>query len=506
MSFTLSQQQQAVLDWVANGSGHLNLVARAGTGKTATLIEIVKTLPPGSCFLGAYNTAIANEVKGKLRHLELRAHASTMHSAGFAAWRKRYSHVNVEVSKCRDMMRAWLSRGVCKRYESAVLDLVSLAKGCAFGARDCPAVDDATAWERLARHHGIEANLSGGATVEEAVWIAMDLYRRSLDACDTLIDFDDMILAPLVHNADPQRFAWVLIDEAQDTNPARRELAKRMLGPGGRMIAVGDPCQAIYGFTGADADAMDIIVHDMESETLPLTLTYRCPHAIVDEANTIVPDIEAAPDNPTGSVDAIPLYGFLARRKQLEATDVILCRNTAPLVELAYGFLADGIACRVEGRDIGASLLNLVRRWKSVHNLEELADRVESFLPVELEKLMAQGKEAAAQAIEDRCNTVLILCSRLISKGSTRLADLENFVNRLFDTSKPADAQHVLTLSTIHKSKGREWPRVYILGADQYMPSPYARKDWEMAQEDNLLYVAITRARETLTYVNVRND
>jgi superfamily I DNA/RNA helicase len=74
------------------------------------------------------------------------------------------------------------------------------------------------------------------------------------------------------------------------------------------------------------------------------------------------------------------------------------------------------------------------------------------------------------------------------------VADIEN----MFGNTKDGEVPPVLTLSTVHKSKGREWKRVYILGRSKYMPSPYAKKAWQQIQEVNLEYVAITRAMSEL--------
>jgi superfamily I DNA/RNA helicase len=63
-----------------------------------------------------------------------------------------------------------------------------------------------------------------------------------------------------------------------------------------------------------------------------------------------------------------------------------------------------------------------------------------------------------------------------------------------------------LTLSSIHKSKGREWRRVFWLGMAAFQPSKYARKDWQIVQERNLQYVAGTRAMAELVHVHVTGN
>src|SRR5206468_3822369 len=147
------------------------------------------------------------------------------------------------------------------------------------------------------------------------------------------------------------------IDEAQDTNPARRALAKLALKPGGRLIAVGDPMQAIYGFTGASHDAMDLIAAEFDTVELPLSVSYRCARTIIGMAQTIVPYLEAAPNAPDGAVSRLPLKTAL---NALKPSDAVLCRQTAPLVSLAFKLIAAGRGCIILGREIAKGLTNLI--------------------------------------------------------------------------------------------------------------------------------------------------
>ncbi len=90
----------------------------------------------------------------------------------------------------------------------------------------------------------------------------------------------------------------------------------------------------------------------------------------------------------------------------------------------------------------------------------------------------------------------------MLAKGLQNVADLTAALDRMFGDTPEGEAPKVLTLCTVHRSKGREWERVYILGRNRFMPSRWARKAWQMEQEDNLQYVAVTRAKREL--INVR--
>jgi superfamily I DNA/RNA helicase len=176
-------------------------------------------------------------------------------------------------------------------------------------------------------------------------------------------------------------------------------------------------------------------------------------------------------------------------------TAVILCRNTKPLVEQAYMMLRHGMGCRIEGRDIGEGLVKLVTRWKRIDDLHQLIDRLSEYGAVEVQKWLAKGKETKAQAVQDQVETAKILADRLIEDQKTKVSDLVSFIRSLFGDSRVGEVPRVVTLSTIHKSKGREWPTVYLLDRAGTLPSKWARKDWQLNQEKNLEYVAITRAQ-----------
>lgn len=510
---TLSPQQQAVLDWSDEETGSLILIARAGCGKSSTLLSLAKHRvarnPNVSIFIGAYNRPIANELTKKLSDagIEWRnANANTIHGMGLSAWRKIAPEAckdeNITDKKCANLleeeMRTEAQQMRVEPYRQMILKAVSMAKQRAFGVL-C-AIDDVSKWYDIIDHFGLDEDLPEDADLEFAVKVCIWLYKRSLLRCKETIDFEDMILAPLYFKAKFWKFDWVLIDEAQDTNPARRALALRILKPGGRLVAVGDDFQAIYGFTGADADSLGLIRTAVNAKDLPLNVSYRCPKVGIRRAQRWVKDIQAHESAPEGLERVIHLLpspkGFSPRPsvqdETFSADDAILCRNTKPLVELAYSLLRRGVACKVEGREIGNGLIALINRWKAV-NSSALINAVKEWRDKEVAKFMAKGNEAKAEDINDRAETVLVLAQQLMDEGKTKVADLVSFIRGMFGDTKPGERPVCLTLATVHKSKGREWKRVYILGAAKYMPSKWARKEWQVKQEDNLCYVANTR-------------
>lgn len=186
--------------------------------------------------------------------------------------------------------------------------------------------------------------------------------------------------------------------------------------------------------------------------------------------------------------------------ESVTANDVALCRNTKPLVETAYNFFRLGIACRVEGRDIGEGLIQLATKWKRITTLSTLLDKLDEYQTTETAKWSAKENTFKIQVLEDKCETLRVIIDHLIIEGLTNVQDLVTHIKAMFGDTPEGEKPKVFTLSTIHKSKGREWERVYILHRE-LLPSRYATQPWQLEQENNLEYVAITRAKSELIYV-----
>lgn len=524
-------QQQALLDAVADPrSGHLALRARAGCGKTTAILMSVsairKALPGREILVCAFNKAIADEVAAKLKkagHNDWKfVQAATLHSQGWSLVKRAFNLSNdkIDDKKVRKIVdgltvgiNATEERKIYEQYSSQIVALVRMAKQAGFGFFPDLPISDTGKWHELADHFDING-LDDTSESEAVVAAAQHVYKRSLEDTTT-VDFDDMILFPLIKNL-RSRFTKddVFLDEYQDLSRARQALARKLLSRNGRMIMVGDDRQAIYGFAGADAAAMENGIKQLDATVLPLSVTWRCPKAVVKLAQTLVSDIEAAPEAPEGEVLSIPLVRAAQNGEgtpptevlwyadpessigSLTSSDAVLCRNTAPLVTLAYQLIRARIPCKVEGRSIGDGLKALATRWK-VKSVDMLLRRLEDYRERERQKALAKGNESKAEEVDDRVTTLVEICKACTEAGQNTPADVVAFIDNLFADG----AKDVTVLATYHRSKGREWPRVFLLEHSTRCPSRAARQPWMRQQEANLAYVAYTRAMETLVFV-----
>jgi DNA helicase-2/ATP-dependent DNA helicase PcrA len=494
----LTPQQTAFVDAVVHTKDNVCLRARAGTGKTSTILvaadAYAKVFPTHEVVICVFGKAIQTEISDKLRARNVdwkKLQAVTTHSLGLNPIRYAFKSVKVDDKKIFNLVKAQNNLDY-EQFFGSICEMVHLAKVEGFGFFDDVQIGDTHAWYRLAEHY----NVNGFERTDDrdrVVACAQYIYKLSINQTD-VIDFDDMVLFPLVHNLRVFGKDVIYLDEAQDTSRTRRALVKKFLKRTGRLIIVGDDRQAIMGFAGAGANALDDLIEETNAKVLPLTTTWRCPKSVVKLARSIVPDIEAAAGAAEGTVttvDALPT--------KFNTTDAILCRNTAPLVTTAYALIRKGVGCKVEGREIGSGLLRIVDRWSTVKTVAAFLTKLEDYSERETQKAIAKGKDSKVQEIADRQATLVAICDAVKTKGLHSLDDVRAFIRDLF--ADHADIKNVLTLCTYHRSKGREWPRVMLLEHSTRCPSPWAKKDWEKRQESNLAYVAITRAQQDLIFV-----
>lgn len=209
--------------------------------------------------------------------------------------------------------------------------------------------------------------------------------------------------------------------------------------------------------------------------------------------------IQPHPDAPLGEVKHLPQY----TPADFVPGSAILCRNTAPLVAFAYSLLQRDVPCKILGRDIGAQLAAIVKKMRAC-NLEDFFTKLSSWRLREHDRALADGKDGSAERINDQYQCLVFFMNSL-DEDSRSVASLLAKIDLMFTDDSNGGSKTRVTLSTVHKAKGLEYPTVFILDKHKYMPSRYARLPWQKEQERNLLYVAVTRAMERLIYISSDN-
>lgn len=460
-----SDYQKAIFKDIAKGAGHTVVVARAGSGKTSTIVEGFKYVPRGKkVLMVAFNKSIADELKNKAPSY---VDVMTLHSLGYRAVRQAFGEVPLDNRKCFGIVdsliggKDWeLNINICKA--------VSLCKGFLFDTPDRV--------KELMDRFGIETfDMDRDKFVETAL--------KALRLCKEykhVVDFDDMIWFPFVYGLNVGKFDVVFIDETQDLNTSQIVMALSACKKDGRIIAVGDPRQAIYGFRGADSNAVDNIKAKLNAKDLKLSITYRCPLKIVSMAQEVVPDFEPSPTAKAGTVEYVSIEEML---KYAKPGDFVLSRTNAPLVKYCMRLLKNGVPANIQGRDVGANLLQFVKKSKA-KTIDKFLKYVSDWEAIELKRLISEKKDT--QTAMDKVECLQNLC-----EGILTIADLKDTIEKLF---KDVDDHNKVIFSTTHKAKGLERDRVFVLRGT------YRRG--LNTEEDNLWYVAITRAKSELYLVN----
>jgi superfamily I DNA/RNA helicase len=499
--FKPSPAQQAYFSWIQDARGNAILEAVAGAGKTTTILNGC-ALMRGRVWIGVYNSKMGKELKEKIASNPALAgrrdlYTSTFHSAGYSALRFAFSKQFALTTDDKKVLKITQKMAdqehALNPLVNGVAKIVSMAKNRGIGA--LTSIADTDAWISMIEHFDLENDLPEDCDIRTAVGFAKAVLVASNDDLRT-IDFDDMVYLPLQRKLRLLQHEWVLIDEAQDTNPTRRALATKLLAPNGRLVAVGDPRQAIFGFTGADNDALEQIATAFNCARLPLTITYRCPKAVVRHAKQWVNHIESGDTAPEGEFRTIDYADLLPN---LKAGDAILCRYNKYLVNLCFKLIRAGMPAKIEGRSIGENLIRLATKWKLV-KLDALDSRLDAYLEREVRKAMDNDQEEKADRLTDQVETLQVLIARARDQKIDTVEGLRTMILGMFadNTSSPS----LITLCSAHKSKGLEWERVFLLGRSELMPSAFARKPWQVDQENNLIYVAVTRAKHLLVEVN----
>jgi DNA helicase-2/ATP-dependent DNA helicase PcrA len=518
--FIPSKYQKDIFNFILNDTRNAVISAVAGSGKTTTLLKSLEIIPADKSVLFlAFNKSIAKELKERVpegRNIDVK----TVHGFGYLTL-SRLNNPKIDNGKYRKLLWDTINfnsgkdetsldeYGFDKEYLRYIELMMSSVKSESVDIYKF--VTDVVNLCNLARLHLINfdikpigvsdlnklADIHSISNEDNESTVAWYLAKLGLFYTKA-IDYTDMIVLPNIMNLQTETYDFVFIDECQDLNTCQRLLMERAIKPeAGRFIAVGDPKQAIYAFAGADYESYQKLKNIPNTIELPLSFTYRSASVIVNMVKHINPIIKPHPKNKVGQVHDSFSY------KNVQDGDMVLCRNTFPVVSLCIKYLSEGKKAFIIGSDIGLSLKNMIlgcQRKTEEFTMVNVFSRLYHEKEKLIEKVMTNHKLSKSEAGDD--NQVVTFTEKIqvieaLSNGITDPNEVVKKIDDLFSDDKKSG----ICLSNIHKSKGLEANRVFILHSE-LMPSKFARLPWEMEQERNLEYVAYTRAKTTLGFID----
>lgn len=504
VEFKPSSYQKNIFDFITHGQGNSVIEAVPGAGKTTTALKCVELMGDSKILLTAFNKDIVNELNKRVKKLVNKDNVDcqTMHSIGLKMLFMNYpkqidpkpnefkykSYVNNNILKLSNGYSSRLNKKDKDKYIENILKYVNFGRYFM-----CSSVSDMSFIEQ---HYHIP-------TYNNEKELALKVMEWGQDNIDT-IDFTDMVWLPNVILCKPYNmiYDWIVCDECQDIMTAERMLLLKCTKMSTRMLFFGEKMQCIYSFMGSDYRSFDELRKLPNTISLPLSISYRCSKNVVNHLHKFNEKVEAREDAPDGNV----IYN--ANIEDIKDGDMVLCRNNAPLLQLYCILTKLGKPSYIRGKDIGKSFIRLIEKTKETEinrkiDKKGLFSKLYNDLIDLVDIVMDKYKVTFDMAIEDcEVETLYDQIQALdaLSEDLTTTEELVEKIKSLFTDNKSKGIQ----LSTIHKAKGLECDNIFIC-CPSLMPSKNAIEKWEKEQERNLEYVAYSRSKNNLYFLN-END
>jgi hypothetical protein len=474
-------QQQLNCISAAKENNLLKIGAIAGAGKTSTLSMMAKEIKESSLYL-AFNKVTALEAANKFpSHVTCR----TTHSLAYAAFGSDLQHKLVRPQKYLNVAGTGAEIGKLLKLEAidvgteekphtitqAFLGLLVKRTVASFEQSD----DEHIQFRHVPKHElKIRAEkhpkLNVQLTCEIILKAAKRLWEKRIDPDSHVLATHDTYLKLYQLSKPILPYKVLYLDEAQDTTDCVLDIVKNQFGKM-KVVLVGDSRQAIYGWRGA-INAMDKV----KCAEMPLSKSFRYGQAVADVAMAVLDwkmDITGCDDitSVVGS-DCVDVNAPYAR----------LFRTNTELLTCAVSAIQSGKSVSIE-----IDVRDFVRLLQSAQALFE--GDVKS---VKHEKIVPYAEWAALAEDADHDQELKRLVAAVMSGQAPVWIDvLENH-------QEPHNPEVIFT--TAHKSKGREFKQVKL---EDDFPSNYGKGGkWVglETEEQNLLYVACTRAINCLQY------
>lgn len=250
-------------------------------------------------------------------------------------------------------------------------------------------------------------------------------------------------------------------------------------------------CQSIYSWAYSDYRVREKLVETFNLQEMPMTISFRCPVSHVELAQQVYPRIKAAPNAKLGTL--------LKHRNEAEADEaddsaVILCRRNKPLLQLAIRMMKTGRSAIIRGGGIGVGLaaqVDVIERLCK-GEFENYGKGIQRLVDHEIQQAKARhATEGMYNEIHDRADCLGAL---FIGAQAHTFSEVKAYIEKLFRQ----DRKQAMTLSTVHRYKGGEADKVYILEHGKLGSTTEKMTKAEKIEAKNILFVALTRSKDQM--------
>lgn len=496
-----NQEQQACIEAI---DGDYVIIASPGSGKTATLVQryirmLSQGIPMTDILNLTFTNAAASEMVSRVGLLNADQVFRTFHAFSMDLLRRE---------------KAFLPFQVCDTIIPVKGEKFELMKSL---LKTYPAITTYRSLDnRLSEWKN--ADVTPERAMEEGYnhgtdfWYAA-AFRDYEKKCreQGWLDFDSLMkeTVKLLESNDEVRFRnqrkYIAVDEAQDTSVIQFKLLKLLYG--GNIYCVGDSNQLVYEWRNAQPDNLKNFSREFpKAKTLFLGQNFRSTKKLVGLFRQILPEDNGiasrmisereegvSPTFTRFDDDLQEASVILSKIKDLENTAVI-ARTNRQLMTFQKLCLSRGIKSKILGQK------DLWQKAEVKHLLDLTNERANDPRPAHevMTELMSRENlihkyhntngPNEAPPIEN-LNGII----KLAAKRGT-VPEFMNWLRKLTYARKSAK-NPVLSLTTVHQAKGKEWRYVYVVGVNQkLMP----HQDGELLEEKRIWFVACSRAADEL--------
>lgn len=460
-SFELSTYQKNILDYIEREKGNLLVDAKAGSGKTSTLLLIADSIIKQNkkCLFLAFNKSIVDELQTKIT--DSNCQIKTIHALGlsfirsflYKKWGKDYK-LEISNDKVRILVKKYFEELAIEDFRQANQDMDEE------GLKDLTnsVISEICQLVNFSRFYNINyhnklAVISlmfnhcrelknyeeiGMQSFTEIVYKTIDEIKNMFENPEIIdgvpvyyIDFTDMIYFPAYYTMSvpfniKEFLDYILIDESQDLSNLQQHFLKLLNTGKTRYIFVGDEKQAIYGFAGADTKSIQTIKRNFELKELPLNICYRCPKKVIQLAKTIVPSIEWNKNRlDEGNVQFVGNDSYI---KMLKPGDVILGRKNKDLIKLYKHLVLDKkFPVKFKNKDLVNTLMKqlvslikeYIRRYNRCENIDVKLHMflAENDIPEKAKLRTPQQQELVISTIKKLINEEINLNKQIVKSN-----------------------------------------------------------------------------------------
>lgn len=508
-----SKYQIEIFKTIESGIGNLIINASAGSSKTTTIVNSIRFISEKKKILFvAFNKDIVEKIRTNITHPN--TNVSTFHSLGYNILRENKIFGDDQNFYDQDIYNIY-NKDIINIYKynnyinTSICNITRFGEINSLGKKKSTYIKNIKDLIDYSRYY-LALTVKEISKIAEiygiiAIRDEFEVVRRVLlwgKENLSHIDYTDMIWLPNVLNltTKKQLYDWIFIDEAQDTSIAEQGLIEKCFKRGTRFVAVGDNFQQINIWAGSTEKAIDLLKKHPNTNEFSLPISYRCPKKIIELAKQYSDNIVASDEAIDGEIN------YDVSVNEPKNGDMVLCRTTAPLIELSMTYMRNNKKAYIRGNEkIKENFLSLIAYADS-----KIIDRncltADGLFP-KLYSLVYEKIDILKNTTSLTDNEILthqtvislyddIESLKVLSEGLITTDELKDKINIIFN----GDATDAIQLSTIHKAKGLEADNVFIL-YPSLLPSKLATKDWEIKTENNLIYVAYTRTKKTLNFI-----